>query len=86
MQRPSIFKERPLIFRRVLLHREAGSSRVADDLVVHVGDIHDVFDLVSAKAQIAGQQIDRDEGSKVADVAVVVDGWSAGVHADFVVR
>ena len=40
---------------------------------------------VSTLPQEAAQQIDGDKGAEVADVAVVVDRGSAGVHADFVV-
>jgi hypothetical protein len=42
-------------------------------------------DLVSALPQEAGEEIDGDEGAEVADVALVVDGGPAGIHADFVV-
>ena len=58
---------------------------IADDLVVDVGDIHDVLQLVSALQQEAAQHIDRDEGAEVADMAVVVNREPAGIHADEVV-
>ncbi len=52
--------------------------------VVHVGDVHDVADVISALAQKAIKKIDGDEGSEIANVAVVIDGWPAGIHADAV--
>ena len=42
--------------------------------------------LESALAQEAAQNIHSDEGAEVADMAVVVDGGAAGVHADGIVR
>ena len=73
------------IFRRVLLHADAVAGGVADDLVVDVGDVHDVADVVSGLEKKAVEKIDGDECAEIADVAVVVDGGSAGVHADVVV-
>ena len=72
-------------FCGVLANGDAGGGRVADDLVVHVGDVHDVLQLVAALPQEAAQQFDDDEGAEVADVAVVVNRGPAGVHADGVV-
>ena len=86
MQRGGVFEKRLLVFRRVLLYGHARRGSIADDLVVHVGDVHDVMDLVSALAQVAAQNVHGHEGAEVADVAVVVDGRSAGVHADLVVH
>ena len=57
---------------------------VADDFVIHVGDVHYVLHFVSALAQKTIEKVDGYEGAEIADVAVVIDGWSAGVHADVV--
>ncbi len=56
------------------------AARVADDLVVDVGDVHDVFDGDALLAEKAAQHIDVQEGAEVADVAVVVDGGPAGIE------
>ena len=72
-------------FCRVLLNADAIARGVADDLVVHVGDVHDMVNFVSALAQESAEEIDGDEGAEIADMAVVVNRRSAGVHADFVV-
>ena len=56
--------------------------RVANDLVVHVGDVHDVVEREAAGAQPAAQNVLKREGAEVADVHVVVDRRPARVHAD----
>ena len=85
VQRVGIFQKRLAILLRVLLHGDAVAGGVADDLVVHVGDVHDVLQLEAALLQKAPQRVDDDEGAEVADVSVVVDRGTAGVHADQVV-
>ena len=59
-----------------------GVAGVADDLVVYVGDVHDVVDGDSLLADEAAEDVDVEEGAEVADVAVVVDGGAAAVHAE----
>ena len=59
-----------------------GGGGVADDLVVDVGDVHDVAGGDSLQSEEAAQHVDLEEGPEVADVAVVIDGGSAGVHAE----
>ena len=54
---------------------------VANDLVVHVGNVHHVAHLHAGQLQKAAQHVDLQESAKVADVAVVVDCRPAGVHA-----
>src|ERR1700746_2176288 len=54
---------------------------VADDLVVDVGDVHDVVERDALLAKDAAEDVDVEEGAEVADVAVVVDGGAAAVHA-----
>jgi len=44
-----------------------------------------VADVVSALAQKAIKKIDGDECAEIADVAVVIDGRPAGIHADAIV-
>ncbi len=80
-----VFEEGLHILGGVLLNADAIARSVADNLVVHVGDVHDVVHFVSALPQEPAQKVDGDEGAEVANVSVVVNGWAAGVHADFVV-
>ncbi len=58
---------------------------IADDLVVHVGNVHDVVEAESAGAQPFAQDVEEREGPEVADMGVIVDRGAAGIHADGVV-
>ncbi len=80
-QRVQILKKRLYELRRVLADGDARRRRVADDLVVHVGDVHHVANRRARQLEKAAQHVDLQEGAEVADVAVVVDGGPAGVHA-----
>ena len=80
-ERVHVLEEGLLEAGGVLLDGLAGERGVADDLVVDVGDVHDVLDLHAELAQEAAEDVDVEEGAEVADVAVVVDGGAAGVHA-----
>ena len=55
---------------------------LADDPVIHVGQVHDVEDLEPAGLEPAAQQIFKQEGPEVSDVGVVPDGRPAGVQRD----
>ena len=79
-----IFEEGLLVLGGVLLDVHAIPRRVADDFVIHVGNVHGEADRVPALLQKALQQIDGDECPEVADVAVVVDRGPTGIHANFV--
>ena len=85
VQRIGVFQKSLLVFRGVLLHRDAVARGIANDLVVHVGDVHDVLQLVAALLQEAAQHVDHDKGAEVADVPVVIHRGTAGIHADQVV-
>ena len=80
-----IFEKRLLVLRGILLHADSLARRIANNLVVHIGNVHDVAHFVSALPQESPQNIDGNEGTEVANVSVVVDRRPAGVHADFVV-
>ncbi len=60
--------------------------RAADDLVVDVGDVAHVVQLVAGMAQPAGDHVERHHHPRVADVAEVVDGHPADVHAHLVAQ
>ena len=76
-----VFKEGALKLLGVLGDGKASGGGVADDLVVDVGDVHDVLDGYALLANDAAEHVDVEEGAEVADVAVVVDGGAATVHA-----
>src|SRR6185295_17222280 len=52
-----------------------------DDAVVHVRDVHDLDHLVSLVPQGAAQEVRGHEAPEITDVAAVVDGEAADVHA-----
>ncbi len=79
-----VFEEGFFVFGGVVLYAEAFLGGFADDFVVHVGNVHDVADLIAALQQKAMQDVHGDNGAKVADVHVVINRGTAGIHADFV--
>ena len=54
----------------------------ADDLVLHIGDVHDVFHGEALELQVAPDQIRKDKRPEVTDVREVVNGRAAAIHAD----
>jgi len=56
--------------------------RTLDDLVVHVGDVAHVVHAIAARLEPALHHVEGDHRAGVAEVAVVVDGHAAHVHAD----
>ena len=57
---------------------------VADDFILHVGDVHDVVEFIAAGAQPAAEQVLKGERPQVADVDEIVDRGPAGVHSDHI--
>ena len=57
--------------------------RAPDDLVVDVGDVAHVDDAVATSAQPAPHHVEHDQDPRMTEVAVVVNGHPADVHADF---
>ena len=53
-----------------------------DDLVVHVGEVLDEFNLVAAELQIAPDHIEHERTPRMADMAVVVDRYAADIHSN----
>ena len=84
-QRGAVFEEALGVDFGELVDGLVRGRGVADDLVLHVGDVHHVVEREAARAQHAPQDVLKGEGPQIADVDVVVDGGSAGVHAHDVV-
>ena len=82
VERIAIFEECGLVLSRVVVNADSGFGGVTNDLVVHVGDVHDVVEGMAAKAQKAAEKVHSYEGAEIADVAVVVNCGSAGIEAD----
>ena len=53
-----------------------------DDLVIDIGDVGDELHLEAAPGEVAADDVEADEGARVADMDVVVHGGTAHVHAD----
>src|SRR5206468_202540 len=58
---------------------------IADDLVIHVSNVHHMLQFVAALQQEASQDVHGNKGAEVSNMAVVVDRGTAGIHADGVV-
>src|SRR5690606_34905793 len=67
---------------RDLMHAPAALDSAADDLVIDVGDVAHVFDLVAADPQPALDDIKTHEHARMPQVAEIVHGHPAYVHAD----
>ena len=66
-----------------LLYGDAVTVGPLDHLVVDVGEVLHESDFVAAELQIAAEHVENDEGTRVSDVEVVVDGGAAAVKGDF---
>ena len=80
-QRIQILEKRLLKFRRVRADRNSRRRGVADDLVVHVGNVHHVANLDPRQLEKAPQHVHLEKRAEVADVAVVIDRGATSVHA-----
>ena len=80
LQRLQVLEKRLLIFLRVLADSHARRRRVANDLVVHVGDVHDVAHLGAQQPQRPPQHIHLQKRPEIPDVPVVVDRRPARIH------
>ena len=81
----SFFRQSTIVGRHPLgqfLDRRAEFLGADDELVVHVGDVDDEGDLIAEIGQIALDRVEDDGADHVADVARLVDGRPADVHAD----
>src|SRR3954468_12097600 len=76
----------PILVKRIDVMPDIFPERLAclfgavDRFVVHVGDVHDVKDLVAARLQPAPEEVLEQEGPEVSDVGVVVDRGTTGVE------
>ena len=80
-QRLHVLEKSLFEFLRVLTHAEAELGCVLDDAIVHVGNIHHMAQFAPRGTKPAPQHVDRHKRAEIADMAVVVNGRSAAVHA-----
>lgn len=55
---------------------------VADDFVVDIGNVHHMIEGETTEAKPPPEKVDESERTKIANVCVIVNRGSAGVHAD----
>ena len=70
------------IFVGVIAQTHLFSRRSRDDLVIDIGDVHDVMKLIAAILEISTEQIGEKEGPKVADMCKIIDRRAADVDPD----
>ncbi len=51
-----------------------------DDLVIHIGKVHDMVDLVAAEFKVAPDDVEDQRRHGVPDMGVVINGHTADVH------
>ena len=81
-----ILKKCLLVFRRVLADPHSVPCRIANDLVIYIGDVHHITDVVAALPEEPEEHIYRDERPEVPDVSEIVDSGAAGIHPHFARR
>ncbi len=79
VQRFQIIEEQLRILFSELAERDSFLLRVADGLVVDVGDVHNVFDGETAVFQVSSEYVIEQECAEVAYVGVSVNGRSARI-------
>ena len=77
IQDAGVVQQRLVVLSGVLGYADSSAGGIADYLVIHVGQVHYVADFITTVTQETMQNVDRDEGTKVADVAIVVNGRPA---------
>ena len=55
--------------------------RGLDDLVVDVGEVHDVKDVITAGLEPSPEEVDKQERPEVADVGVVIDRGATRIES-----
>jgi len=83
LQRIQIVKKGLLELRRVFPDRHTRRRRIADDLVIHVRNVHHMADAHPLQVQEPPQHIHLQKGAEVPDMPVVVDRRPTGIHAQF---
>src|SRR5262249_50242726 len=77
-----VLQERGDVLVGVVADADASRSRVCDDAVVDISEIHDLRDAKAPRPQKSPQDIVENECPEIADVREIVDCRSAGVDAD----
>ncbi|MPM60271.1 hypothetical protein SDC9_107122 [bioreactor metagenome] len=78
-----VFEEGLDVACRELFERQIFGARIADGLVVDVGEVHHLLDFISGQAQGPAQDVLENIGAEIADVGEIVNRRSASVDSDF---
>ena len=78
----TVFKEGAGVRLGVSLDVLACLDGSLDDFVIDVRDVHHMFEDPSLAEQVPPQDVFEDIGSQIADMYIVVNGWSARVHSN----
>src|SRR5438128_884038 len=81
----AILQKGVLINGSVVCQRLLPRQGVADDLVFHVRDVHDMVETKSTGMQPAAKQVVKYERSEISNVRKIVDRGAASVHAHGVI-
>ena len=60
--------------------------RSRNGFIIHIGNIHHVFDLVTLKFKKPAEQILKHKRPEISDVGVIVHRGPTGIHLDFAAR
>ncbi len=53
-----------------------------DDLIIHVREVHDMADFITAELEITPDRVENQRGHGMPNVSLGIDCWSADVHTD----
>ncbi len=81
-QRLEILKKCRLIFLDVITQRNFRFHYSPDDLVLDVGDVHDMAHGVALGFQAAPDKIGEDEGAEIPDVRKIMHSRPAAIEAN----
>ena len=76
-----ILPKRALVLGSVIFQRDARATHPFDDLVLHVGDVHHLLHVVAFELEIAPHEIGKNECAEIPNVAKVINGRPAAIHA-----
>jgi hypothetical protein len=76
----TIFKKSSGVFISNLVKVSVFRDGLLNDLVVDIGDVLNVANFISQILKVATYNIEDDEGTRIANVKVILNRWSAGIE------
>ncbi len=77
-----VLKECLFVFAGKLFEWDACGPRVTDGFIIHIGEVHNLGDVIAAVLKRPAQDIFERIGAEVTDVGIVVDGRATSIHTD----